>query len=73
MGGGCICKNYINKYLLNLNDNNLIIYENGQKQIPKNFCNKKSIRTSNTLYNIIENQPETKKYNKRFNIYIKNK
>ena len=71
MGGGCICKNYINKYLLNLNDNNLIIYENGQKQIPKNFCNKKSIRTSNTLYNIIENQPETKKYNKRFSEFHK--
>ena len=65
MGGGCICKNYINKYLFKSNEN-MMVYENGQKKITKNEYNKISMKTSNVLYNVIENHKEVKKINKKY-------
>ena len=68
MGGGCICKNIEEKNILNSSEeqSKIIPLENGQNIIKNNDYNKIANKTSNILYNIMENNQDSKIYNKRY-------
>jgi hypothetical protein len=68
MGGGCVCDNYIRKFILNSNEK-ITTLENGQNIIQNKSYNKISNKTSHILYNILESKKETKDFNKRNNDY----
>ena len=71
MGGGCVCNNYIKKYILNSSEeqDNIIPLENGQNIIQNKGYNKITSKTSNILYNIMESNKESKAFNKRYSDY----
>ncbi len=79
MGGGCVCDNYLQKCCQNPNQNHnplesKISLEEYQDEVPQNNCNYNQItkKTTNILYNILENNQVNKKISKRYSDYNSN-
>lgn len=69
MGGGCVCNNYIERMFLGPTDY-IMPKENSQNIIQQSCGNKITNKTSNILYNILENHQDGKFINKRYSDFL---